>query len=325
MFTTAILFLMVILVTMTTFYRLLPEMVSHLKANMPNYLDNIQPQIEIFGVSLNLRGYVKSAMDEALHDGGHIFSEALTIAKSQLGNTLKFTEFTLLTALYSFVMILNWPRVQERIQWLLNEFCTPEGYEAQVGSFMSEIGGALRGYARGKMLVMLCMMTYYSFAYGLASTLVHPNGIPMGYLLGMVTGFLCIMPLAGMALGVTLTIMYSTALLTTVSAPLYVFILIVGAVGFLIEGKLLDPYFVGSQIKVHGVLVIFAIVAGASVGGLFGMFIATPVLAVLTVLIPWSVRGFQTFIRPESRARRQEERLHFLQRRAAQLIEESER
>jgi hypothetical protein len=48
-----------------------------------------------------------------------------------------------------------------------------------------------------------------------------------------------------------------------------------------LEGHILAPNIVGSSVGVHPLLVIFALLAGAQVGGILGMIAALPILAML--------------------------------------------
>ncbi|MBT6209608.1 MAG: AI-2E family transporter, partial [Woeseia sp.] len=53
----------------------------------------------------------------------------------------------------------------------------------------------------------------------------------------------------------------------------------------LIEGSFLTPILVGDRIGLHPVIVIFAVVAGGQLFGFFGILLALPVAAVLSVLV----------------------------------------
>jgi len=51
------------------------------------------------------------------------------------------------------------------------------------------------------------------------------------------------------------------------------------------ESKLLMPAVLGRQLNLHPVLIIVALLIGAQVAGLLGMFLAPPVLAVIRTLV----------------------------------------
>jgi predicted PurR-regulated permease PerM len=53
----------------------------------------------------------------------------------------------------------------------------------------------------------------------------------------------------------------------------------------LLEGFVLTPLLLGDKIGLHPVVVIFAVLAGGELFGLFGMLLALPVAAVVMVLL----------------------------------------
>jgi predicted PurR-regulated permease PerM len=52
-----------------------------------------------------------------------------------------------------------------------------------------------------------------------------------------------------------------------------------------LESKFLMPAVLGRQLRLHPVLIIVSLLIGAQVGGLLGMFLAAPVLAVIRTLV----------------------------------------
>ena len=56
--------------------------------------------------------------------------------------------------------------------------------------------------------------------------------------------------------------------------------LILAAVMF-IDGNIINPKMLSSNVEVHPVLVIIALLAGGSIGGVVGMLIAVPVAALI--------------------------------------------
>ena len=64
-------------------------------------------------------------------------------------------------------------------------------------------------------------------------------------------------------------------------------------VGQFIEGSFLTPRVVGARIRLHEVWVIFAVLAGTALFGLVGTFLATPVAAVIAVLVRFGVERWQ--------------------------------
>ena len=60
----------------------------------------------------------------------------------------------------------------------------------------------------------------------------------------------------------------------------------------MIEGSLLTPKLVGDRIGLHPVLIIFAVAAGGQLFGFFGILLALPAAAVLSVLVRFAYVRF---------------------------------
>jgi len=60
----------------------------------------------------------------------------------------------------------------------------------------------------------------------------------------------------------------------------------------LIEGTVLTPKLVGDRIGLHPVLVIFAVAAGGQLFGFFGILLALPAAAVLSVLVRFAYSNY---------------------------------
>ena len=58
-----------------------------------------------------------------------------------------------------------------------------------------------------------------------------------------------------------------------------------------VEGHVLQPFIMGSAVKVHPVAVVFAVAAGGYLAGIPGALFAVPVVATLNVMIHYIARG----------------------------------
>ena len=60
----------------------------------------------------------------------------------------------------------------------------------------------------------------------------------------------------------------------------------------LIEGSILTPKLVGDRIGLHPVIVIFSVSAGGQLFGFFGILLALPAAAVLSVLVRFAYHRY---------------------------------
>jgi len=105
-------------------------------------------------------------------------------------------------------------------------------------------------------------------------------GIPYPVLLGVLAGILEFIPFVGPLL---------LAVIASIVGALHAPILVLWAVGFLgilrlVEDYVIYPRLIGHGIKLHPLAVIVAVLAGAELNGVAGMFLAVPAVAIASVV-----------------------------------------
>jgi predicted PurR-regulated permease PerM len=105
-------------------------------------------------------------------------------------------------------------------------------------------------------------------------------GVPYALVLGVVVSIMAVIPYLGawisgiLAVIVALTVSPTTALLTA--------LLFLGIQQ--LEGNFLTPKIQGDTLHVHPILVFLAVIIGGGLGGIPGVIVSVPTLAVLRVL-----------------------------------------
>lgn len=159
----------------------------------------------------------------------------------------------------------------------------PKSKRKTIVKLSQQCAAVLSGFFRGQLLVMLALSIIYSV--GLMTT-----GLNLGLFIGLIGGVLSIVPYLGS----------SFVLFTSVIAALVQYgdwhsvfpVIIVFLIGQGLEGYVLTPYLVGERIGLHPVAVIFAILAGGTLFGFFGVLLALPVAAVIKVLLNYMRRNY---------------------------------
>jgi predicted PurR-regulated permease PerM len=167
----------------------------------------------------------------------------------------------------TFYLLRDWDKVIRGIKNLL-----PKKYAPTIIQLAHDCDEVLSAFIRGQLLVMLCL----SIIYGLGLSLV---GLKLGLIIGLIGGLLSIVPYLGSLFVVVAGVISALVQIGTQEAVLAV--LIVFLIGQVIEGYILTPYLVGERIGLHPVAVIFAVMAGGTLFGFFGILLALPVAAVL--------------------------------------------
>jgi predicted PurR-regulated permease PerM len=166
-----------------------------------------------------------------------------------------------------------------------------------VGLFPRASRAALDGSGRAGWVTLTTFVRVQIFVAA-----VDAIGIGLGaWILGLVFGgFPLVIPIAiAVFLGsfipvvgavVTGTIAVFVALVYLGPIPALIMVGIVLAVQQ-IEGHVLQPFIMGTAVKVHPVAVVFAVAAGSFIAGIPGALFAVPVIAVLNVMVKYIASG----------------------------------
>lgn len=179
----------------------------------------------------------------------------------------------------AYFMMVEWPKICAWVQGLI-----PRHAEGTVMGLLGEINQKLSGFVRGQITVAVVL----GIAYALALTLA---GLKYGVMIGLSAGILSVIPMVGSAVGLIVSI----AVAWFQSGDLSFMAIIAGIfiVGQIIEGNFLTPKLVGDSVGLHPLWVFFALLAGGSLLGILGMFLAVPVAAIIGVLIAFALRQYK--------------------------------
>jgi len=180
----------------------------------------------------------------------------------------------LVVPIVTFYMLLDWDRIPARLlpvvprQWRTHARILARDTDRVLGSFL-----------RGQLSVMAILACVYSVGLWLA-------GVELSFLIGGFAGLVSFVPYLGFVLGVSIA---SIVAYVQFQEPVMLLaVLVVFAVGQLLEGLWLTPRLVGRQIGLHPLVVIFAIMAGGQLFGFAGVLLALPSAAALKVWLAYA-------------------------------------
>jgi predicted PurR-regulated permease PerM len=166
-------------------------------------------------------------------------------------------------------MLLDMPRLTRVID---RRFPPAPGRPPLIGRMES----ALVGYVKGQALLSLIIGTSVGLGMWLLGVLGWvPGAERYAVLFGIWAGFMELLPYLGPWLGAVPPFLY--ALVVDPISALWVTLLFLGI--HQIEGHIVVPTVMGSALRLHPLLVIFGLLAGAEIYGLAGALIALPTLA----------------------------------------------
>lgn len=189
-----------------------------------------------------------------------------------LSGVLKIMNSLLLFAIVpfiSFYLLKDFPKVKKAATSL-----TPKKWRNSAASFLKDLDESLGGYIRGQLLVCLLIGSLAALSFWLF-------GMKYPLLLGIIVGITNVIPYFGPVIGAV----PAAIVASTISNEMIIkVIVIVFALQFL-EGNILSPLIVGKSLHMHPLFIMGALIIGGEVGGVLGLIVAVPLLAMLKVAV----------------------------------------
>jgi len=245
-----------------------------LSGKLPEYLDKLESTVlpKIGGI-LGISTENGLGWSELFSEYGGKLSEVgskLVASITKSGANLIGAVFTIaLTPILAFYLLRDWDLLVARIGALI-----PRRYQEKTFLIARESDQALGSFLRGQLLVMLGLAVVYTIGLLIL-------GLDNAVAIGVLSGLVSFVPYLGFVVGVFLAAL--TAFAQGGGLLLLLGVLAVFAIGQAVEGTVLTPKLVGESIGLHPVLVIFAVMAGGQLFGFFGILLALPAAAVLSV------------------------------------------
>jgi len=149
----------------------------------------------------------------------------------------------------------------------------PHRYRRDVRALWDALGTTLSRYLGGLALAM-------AIEGALAAIAFHVLGVPYAFLLGAWVSVTAVIPYVGAWLGYTPGILLALAISPTRAVAAVVASMSIN----LVVGNVISPRIQGQAVRVHPMLIFFAVVAGGELFGVPGVVLAVPSMAVLRVL-----------------------------------------
>ncbi|WP_307473269.1 AI-2E family transporter [Cytobacillus purgationiresistens] len=208
-------------------------------------------------------------VDEGIQQMEAALDRLLSKVIDILLNILNYAVVIAVIPFISFYLLKDHSQVK-RAAWYL----TPRKWRKEGILFLRDIDKSLGGYIRGQLLVCLVI--------GVISALLFwAFGLKYPLLLGFIIGITNIIPYFGPVIGAIPAIIIAF----TMSIKLVIIVIIIMIVLQFVEGNILSPFIVGKSLHMHPLIIMLALLAGGEAGGIIGLIIAVPILAVIKVSI----------------------------------------
>ncbi len=254
---------------------ILVEQGQDLADRFPELVEDAQDEISRLADNLGL------SVDVSLPTGQEVsdwFSDPANqdLIRSQLGtvadwtlNVFQAVLVALVAPVIAFYLLLDLPAVSERIRNLVPSYWRDEAIHVFV-----QVSTAVGGFVRGQLVVAFIVGVMTSIGFWIID-------LPFWLLIGMISGFFNIIPFVGPWVAGALG---SLAGLTSGDPSKALWAALVALIVQQIDNNLVSPVVLRATVRLHPATVLLALFAGGAVGGLFGVLMAVPTVAIIKIL-----------------------------------------
>ncbi|MBU2601777.1 MAG: AI-2E family transporter [Actinobacteria bacterium] len=235
------------------------------------YVDSFQKRLEPSAVV----GFLPSGQDLFGSIDSILSTTAGALAgfASSLGRLL-LTLF--LTLIYSLYLVSDGPRLASSA-WSL----VPVRHRPELEELQCQVVRVWRAFFRGQLL----MVTLFGLSVGLV---MWGLGLPSALMVGIMAGVMDLVPSIGAlvagGLAVLMALIQGSEHLAVGNGMFALIVLAVYLGLQQLESSVLQPRIMGRSVELPGIVIIVGIMAGASVAGILGAYLAVPVMATARVV-----------------------------------------
>ena len=235
-----------------------------IKAEAEGWIDDLAVASE--GTFLE---FTREDLEDAFSNDNTTFRQQLDQARDIGVRIFHVLLILVLSPIIAFYLLVDAPHIREVMESLV-----PEGAKDEVGHVARRLNRAIGGFFRGQLLVALIVGVMCSL--GLLAI-----GLRFWFLVGMIAGIFNIIPLIGPWVGGLPGLVIAVTTGSSLQA--------VGVVAVMVLAQQIDNHFITPQVmqravQLHPAAVILALLAGGTLGGIFGLLMAVPIAAVLKIV-----------------------------------------
>jgi len=240
--------------------------------NMPAITENLKHTSDIvFSWLENNFGVTR---DQSWHwlrsNFSRVLASPLQFFKGSISSSTAFLINLLMVIIFMFFSLLYRGAIKN---FILLQFRSEKRKQGR--DILQQIQNVVRHYLYGLLTVILILAILNSIGLLII-------GVDYAVFWASLAAFLSIIPYIGTTLGGLLPFMYSFATATSWWQPLAVVGLYFGVQQ--IEGNLITPYVVGSNVKINPFIAILSLLIGGFVWGLAGIVLGIPIAAIIKLV-----------------------------------------
>ena len=210
---------------------------------------------------------LQTRIDEGILAMEAALDKLLSKSVNVLLSILNYSLIIAIIPFISFYMLKDFD-LMKRAVWYL----TPRKWRQEGILFLRDVDKSLGSYIRGQLLVCIVVGA-------ISALLFWIFGMKYPLLLGMLIGITNVIPYFGPIFGAIPALIIAS----TISVKMMIISVVIIFVLQFVEGNILSPLIVGKSLHMHPLIIMFALLIGGEAGGVLGLIIAVPILAVIKV------------------------------------------
>ena len=236
-----------------------------IKKNIDFFIVDIQKYIRAnFHISLwEQRKYIEDVTQDSVQKGKETIGTALISVTDTILDLILIPIYTFLILIYRTHFILFFAKLFRK------------EYHANLQDILTQIKGSVKSYISGLIFEMIAVSVLTSIG-------LYFIGVKYAILLGIITGILNLVPYLGILVAGVLTILAS--LTGTPELSMILGVIIVNVLVQIIDNNILVPLIINTKVQINALVSIVGIIIGGQIGGIAGMFLAIPIMAILKIV-----------------------------------------
>ncbi len=206
------------------------------------------------------------------------------------GTVLEIVLIFILAPLLALYLLIDLPQLQRD---MVNLF--PGSQRDEVADLGSKIGQTVGGFFRGQLFVAIIVGVMSAIGFRII-------GLPFWLVIASIAGLTNLIPLVGPFIGGGLGFLIGTV---TNGVGLGLKAVLVAVVVQQIDNHIISPNVMKRTVQLHPATVMLSILAGATIGGFWGVLLGVPAVAVAKLLFGhlWATRVLGVEVSPHAPAR----------------------
>lgn len=276
-----IIFLLIITILAIIIFSILPfmqEQITMFVKDFPknwelfvNAVDQFLQNYELEYLRVEINEFFTSLTATVISNIENYLSQITTIIGSAIGSVFSIAIGVITAPILLYYMLKEGDKLKGSIVQLF-----PIKTRTTLNSFLSDANRQLALYIRGQILVAIGVAIMFAIGYSIIR-------LPYGMVLALISGILNVIPYLG-----TFMAMVPAFIIALIHSPImFVYVFIVFTIEQTIEGRILSPKILGTNLDIHPVTILIVLLASGRLFGFAGIIIGVPLYAIAKVAVKY--------------------------------------